>query len=443
MSGLQPPPSTAYREYLEGELASEGERSIHGILAQVARYGLLKFGIACFGAPFETARVLRQVQWGSSARDSDPEYERELLSEDLPTDFDPPQSQEARRREELELLSRSKGQLVGELYSRDGQLTSTPLPSDIVRDPSGYLRQKPIAPMVSSRWPLYLDKKYKGVWGTMGTISRRQGLFSLWQGVTTTWAHDILMDLGRATVEEAIESISVIQNLHIPNLNPVIQEEIVRPSLVAGIAEGIIGTVLAPLELVRIRLITQSVWPGERKYKGLWNALSIISAEEGGRRSLWRYPLLAFSTNLLKPLLKILPVSFVNYYWAPTGDTSLWLSTAWMGLQNLLLCAPLLITLPLETIRRRLLIQAIPSPFHNIDRPFVTRVKTFNPNLSGGDATPYTGALNCLWRMVREEGVGSLYQGWGVEVAAVMASFVTSLLAEYGEEDLGDDDEEL
>lgn len=428
--GALPPPPTAYREYLEGELASEGERSIHGVLTQVVRYGVLKFGVVCFAAPFETARILRQVQWGSSTRDQEPEYEEELQTQELAPDF----------ADEQERLSRSKGHLVGELYARNGQAEALALPSDIVRDPSGYLlpRRDAGAAMAASRWPLHLEKGGgRSIWGTMGTISRRQGLFSLWQGVTTTWTHEILMELGRAAVEEALESISLAHRLHVPRLDPLIEEEVVRPSLIAGLAEAIVGTLLAPLELARLRLIAQSIWPGERKYRSLWGTLSTIAAEEGGGRwSWWRHPGLAFTTHLLRPLLRILPVSLVNYYWAPSGEAApLWLSVAWMGVQNVLLCAPLLVTLPLETIRRRLLVQSVLASRADATRPYVTRVKTAEP--------PYSGALNCLWRMVREEGLGALYQGWGMEVAGALASFATSLLAEYGEEDLGDDDEEL
>ncbi|PJF17456.1 hypothetical protein PSACC_02747 [Paramicrosporidium saccamoebae] len=413
-------PKSAYSEYLDSELASESERSIHSTLTQVGRYALLKFGVAAISSPFETARLLRQIQCNNGDEEE----------EEVPDDVRNAQSawwdatlMDQQRKEREEHFSKRESQRIGEMYASEGNIYGR-IPSDISRDSTGYLSERLPAGYLSSQWPLNLNK-HKSLWGSLGEISRRQGLFSLWQGVMAGWTHEVLMDVGRATVEEALESSNVLRE-HFGPLS-LFAEDVVRPSLIAGVAQGIVGTLLTPVEFVRLRLVAQSVWMPERKYYGFWHALRTISREETGLFGLFKHPILTFTTSFIQPVLRILPVSLLNYYMTPAEDTSLALSIGWIALQNIITCVPLIITMPLETIRRRLLIQCTTSS----RTPYITRVRT---------ARPYSGLLNCLWRMVREEGVASLYQGWGFQVAARTASFATTLLAELGEEDLEDSD---
>lgn len=427
------PPPTAYKEYLDSELASENERSIHGTLSQVARYGLLKFGVLAINGPFETARLLRQIQYGNG------EATEEGDTTDGPDDWKTAQSGlwdssllERQRREREEHLAKKEGPRIGELYASQGETKRATLPSDIARDPSGYISERPLASFSSSQWPLILDKK-RSLWNSMGQIGRKQGLFSLWQGIAAGWTHEVLMDLGRATMEEALESSEWIQRqlrIQTDLSGSIFEEDVLRPSIIAGVAQGIVGTVLSPVELVRLRLVAQTIWIPERKYFGFWDALKTIIREETGILGLFKYPLLTFTSYFMKPVLRILPVSLLNYYFGPDEDSSSMLTMGWIALQNIVMCLPLIITMPLETIRRRLLIQCNTPPGRI---PYVTRVKV--------STRPYTGMVNCLWRMLREEGLSSLYQGWGFQVASSMTAFATTLLAELGEEDFGDEDD--
>jgi fusion and transport protein UGO1 len=421
MSRNYTPPASAYREYLDGELASENERSAHGMLTQIGRYGLLKFGALALGCPFETVRLLCQIQVGSLVED--------VENWEAPST---PSLEEQGREAEL-MLNRSTSRAIGEFYAAGGSMEErerSELPFQISRDPSGYLHERSIPSSMPSQWPLKLNKE-SGLLRTMGHISRRHGLFSLWQGIGAGWTHDVLMDLGRATVEEALEGSQLIEEFHLPTtfISSIFEDEVIRPALIAGLAQGIVGTILSPIEMARLRLMAQSVWPLEQKYSGLLSALSTMRREETGWLGLFRHPFLTFSQYFLSPVLRILPVSLLNFHFGPDDDTSLPFSLAWLAVQNVVMCLPLLFTIPLETIRRRLLVQCLSK---SVYRPYITRVRISD--------TPYSGVLNCLWRMLREEGPGSLYQGWTMQVAATTASFATTLLAELGDEDIDDDD---
>lgn len=428
------PPAAAYQEYLESELASENERSIHGIFTQVTRYGLLKFGAVLFSCPFETVKILRQVQCGSSLDEPHGSDEAKLSREEEGGGGGGGEGDEG----EDTLLppsfvadSERRARAVGMLYANHGQYDRMPLPADISRDPSGYLvRRLPAGPI--SRWPLVLDKR-RSLWHSIGHIGRHQGLLSLWRGTSAAWCQDVLMELGRASIEEALDSCEFIQRLSLPSFGldddaAIMEEDIVKPALIAGLAQGIVGTLLSPLEMVRLRMAVQSVWREEQKYHGLFHTMAtIVREEEGGLLALYRHPLLTFTSHLVRPILHVLPVSLISSFWAPRDDAPLSVSLLWLAVQNLAMCFPLLVTLPLETVRRRLLVQTHPRYSHL--PAFVTRVRLGR----------YEGAINCAWRVLREEGVGALYQGWAMQVAATTASFAMTMLAEMGEEDLGAD----
>lgn len=430
-------PAVAYREYLESELASENERSLHGIFSQVTRYGVLKFGAVVFSCPFETTKILRQVQCGSCVEEQDTGEGKGEGGETRGGDSDlqkvADESQESvllPSRASFVAESEARSRAIGMLYAHEGHFSHQALPADVSRDPSGYLIPSGVSCGYVSKWPLMLNKR-RSVWHSMGEISRHQGLLSLWRGSSAAWCQNVAMDLGRASIEEALESSEFIQRLSLPSFGIeelLMDEEIVKPTLIAGLAQGIVATLLSPLELIRLRLAVQSIWREEQKYNGLFHTMATIVREEGGVAALFRHPILTFTCSFLTPVMRILPVSLIHAYWAPREDSSITTTLLWLALQNVAMCLPHLVTLPLETIRRRLLVQPDPRGHHSA---FISRVKL----------GCYTGVLNCAWRVVREEGVGALYQGWAMQVAATTASLAMTLLAELGEDDLGADED--
>ena len=428
---------SVYKEYLDSELASENERSAHSIAAQIARYGALKFGVLTISHPFDSVRLLRQIQYQgvfivqashSSGGGGNEESHLGPYS-NIPISTDAAK------------LYKQKDPSIGDLYATGGDIGAI-LPSEFTRDPSGYIVQarEQERIQVTSQWPLQLDKNCS-LWNSISQISHQQGLFSIWHGIFAAWTHDILIDLGRATIEEALEGTSFLDadKQQIPFVSSELQEELIRPSLITGLAQGIVGLLLSPLEMIRIRLMAQSVWVTEQKYSGIIHGLRVMHREETGLAGLFHNPVLTFASYFLTPILRMAPITLLNHFvYAPIEPTSFGPSTIWLLIQNLSMCLPLLVTMPLETIRRRLMVQcnaaaAAPSGKMTIKSPYTTRVNT--------SPIPYTGVINCLWRMLREEGVSSLYQGWGFQIASLTASFAATLLADIGEEDLAADDD--
>lgn len=585
---LEPP--SVYREYLDSELASENERTWQGIVAQVARYGALKFGMLTLSHPFDTARLLRQLQYGGivKAGSTHGDGGSTSVGSSPPPKSTPLSSAELRREEGRLRRTPDRSRAISEMFAAAGEQVSL-LPSETMmsttttrastmalrRGASGYLddpndgnggehdghddrydantggarrgermttisgtssagggvenyndndgennptngghgndREGSMAllssalearlPYRTSQWPLILDKK-RSLWGSLGEISRRQGLFSVWRGISAAWAHEILLDLSRATVEEALDSTNIVGEIIMhhaskmlgrggilglnsettgtnagASINEMISsyDDPLRPALTTSLAQGIVATLLAPVEMARVRLMAQSMWPGERKYRGLVHCLRTVAREEGGWLSLFlgRTPVLTFLAGSLKPLLRLLPLTWWESIFMRGGEASTGRQFTWLALQGASLCLPLLFTMPLETVRRRLMVQVqvqrrneadwtntttitasasagateehrhrqqpqqhspqshnYPS-FDEAFVPYITRIRL--------SPIPYTGSFNCVWRMIKEEGVASLYQGWGFQMFSILASWATTLLAEMGEEDLAED----
>lgn len=77
-------------------------------------------------------------------------------------------------------------------------------------------------------------------------------------------------------------------------------------------------------------------------------------------------------------------------------------------------------TLPLETVVTRLQAQHR-LRYMQSGKRYQTMVAT--------SPLPYAGPLDCARRIVDEEGIGSLYRGIGLHMAAVLVEFVSSAIA--------------
>jgi len=137
------------------------------------------------------------------------------------------------------------------------------------------------------------------------------------------------------------------------------------------------GFLLSPLDLIQTRLILQSSLPRYKAYPtGPLSALSQILDEECGLKGVYFHPHLLIPTlldNALRPIVALfLPKMLITYlgYGYISKDTH---PVAW-GLAELAGCLGLLVTLPIETIRRRLQVQdhrdhaAPPAPIHTTQK---------------------------------------------------------------------------
>jgi len=131
-----------------------------------------------------------------------------------------------------------------------------------------------------------------------------------------------------------------------------------------------------------------------RTYSGPFDALRQILAQEGGIRGIYFHPQLLIPTildNGLRPLLHTLMPTLIapRLGFGPhvTADTS---PVAWAFAQVLGSVASLLITLPIETVRRRLQVQT-----RGTAKALRTCVET--------RPVPYNGVVDALWHIVTEE----------------------------------------
>lgn len=161
---------------------------------------------------------------------------------------------------------------------------------------------------------------------------------------------------------------------------------------VAVAANALTSVILAPIDLVRTRLIVQSAQPRHRKYSGPLDALATIAREEGGALSAWcmhphiLYP--ALIDGIVRPLAQFgAPLLVARGLGIEPSVSPVLFALAQFALS----CGSLLVTTPLETVRRRLQAQHR-APLRST---FRTCVET--------RPVPYHGMLDCIYRILTEE----------------------------------------
>lgn len=180
-----------------------------------------------------------------------------------------------------------------------------------------------------------------------------------------------------------------LTSLFFPSLSPFHQP----PMMVAVVSHLITGFLVSPLDLVRTRLIVQSFTARYQKYTGPLDALSQIARDEGGIRGMYLHPHLLVPTlldNGLRPLVSLaLPGMLTSYFgWGHiTEDTH---PIGWGMAELGGSCLGLLVTLPIETIRRRLQVQV---------RGTATAVKGCVETRPAG----YNGVVDAIWHILTEE----------------------------------------
>jgi mitochondrial fusion and transport protein UGO1 len=150
---------------------------------------------------------------------------------------------------------------------------------------------------------------------------------------------------------------------------------------------------LSPLDLIRTRLIVQSFNERYRTYRGPLDALRQISREEGGLTGIYLHSQLllpAIIDNTLRPLLALgLPPLLAARLFpsALSPDTH---PLAWGFVEFASTCIGLLISLPFETVRRRLQVQS-----RGNARSLRACVET--------RPIPYNGIIDAFWHILTEE----------------------------------------
>lgn len=230
----------------------------------------------------------------------------------------------------------------------------------------------------------------------------------------------------------------------------------VKPLAITVASHLITGFILSPLDLVRTRLIAQTSLTSHRTYSGPVAALREIYHKEGGLAGMYLHPNLLIPTiieNTLRPLLALSAPLFIERTLFVTEESH---PVAYQAAELLFSSATLLLTLPIETARRRLQVQTRGSG------RFQTCVET--------RPSPYTGVFDVLWKVLTEErslpttlrrrrmssqgreteeevkekrswlastGIGQLYRGFGMGMGASGVVFLLATLAGGDSSDAG------
>ncbi|RXW22895.1 hypothetical protein EST38_g2943 [Candolleomyces aberdarensis] len=202
-------------------------------------------------------------------------------------------------------------------------------------------------------------------------------------GLLTSTVTEILS----TTLQPLIDAF--LQSLFFPSLSPFHQ-----PPLILPVASHVItGFILSPLDLIRTRLIVQSFTSRHRRYTGPIDALKQILRDEGGLKGIYLHPQLLIPTLLdsaIRPLIALsLPGTVASSFIGPHGSPDSHPQTFAFS-ELVAACLGLFVTLPVETIRRRLQVQV---------RGTATPMKAcveLRP-------APYNGMVDTFWHILTEE----------------------------------------
>ncbi|KAF9458351.1 mitochondrial carrier domain-containing protein [Collybia nuda] len=410
------------------------------LLKTLVASAVLQYSSTAIAMPWEVGKLLLQVQW-------------------VPRDAGEPEEPEITEDNDDALSDSSND----DSYFADPHSTSTArLAAPRPTDDQGYVIRRSVLE-VSTR-PEYIIPvgSADGVWGMMKRIGRfrGEGWLALWKGLLTS----CLTEIVSSTLQPLIHNF--LQSLFLPTLSPFHQPPILLP-----VASHLItGFLLSPLDLIRTRLIIQSFTPRYRTYSGPLDALSQILRDEGGLKGIYLHPHLLLPTlidNTLRPVVSLaLPGALAAYLGAQISEEVN--PIAW-GLAELGgSCIGLLVTLPFETIRRRLqaqvrgtakpmkgCVELRPAPYNGIvdtfwhilteersDLPIIRQRKRrgSQANAKGKERAnmeqeEQDGEENEGW--LKNTGIGQLYRGLGMRLGASAIVFLLVLLSGGEEGDGG------
>ncbi|KAF8078324.1 mitochondrial carrier domain-containing protein [Lyophyllum atratum] len=343
------------------DLSEPSGVNVTNLFKALVASALLQYSSTAIAMPWEVAKLLLQVQW-------------------VPRDAGEP--------EELELVEDNDDALSDssndDSYFADPH--TTPIRHNVPHptDDQGYVIRRSVHEEGTRPEYIIPVGSADGVWGMIKRIVRfrGEGWLALWKGLLTSCITEMLS----STMQPLIHNF--LQSLFFPSMTPFHQPPILLP-----IASHLItGFILSPLDLIRTRLIVQSSLPRYRKYKGPLDALSQILRDEGGLKGIYFHPHLFIPTiidNTLRPVVSLAFPSMLAGYLGinVSEETNPW---AWGLVELGGSCLGLLVTLPFETIRKRLQVQV-----RGTAKPLKGCVE-LRP-------APYNGVVDAFWHILTEE----------------------------------------
>ncbi|KAI8808886.1 mitochondrial carrier domain-containing protein [Cladochytrium replicatum] len=405
---------------LTGELSTLSTLDdVDGPLGQLFAYAFVKFVSLTMVCPLEVATILQQVQYKPSdsyrakyTRRIAAGHDSDFYGDETDHEYIPPSDDSDSDACDGDASDFAADEPAAARFRAAAAATrSPPRISESVKktgvDIDGYLTRASFEEDDPTRPPYQLGPLDGSTWSVMYKVAahKDEGITSLWKGNFTSWLYDMAQLLLQPTMEGLLSDALQMQNA---GINLVDQENLLPNFGTILASHAISGWLLSPLELARTRLIVQTKNRFHRKYYGTWHCLSTIYREEGGFRGLW------FGRNFFPAILQHTVAPFFKYgtsviiqrvFNILPQDSPYLYGMCEFGLGTL----ELVLTLPLETIRRRLQLQpsistgftqppvaALIVPRSKLGRDFETSVEM--------SRVPYTGLWDCAWRMIYEEG---------------------------------------
>ncbi|KAI9137365.1 hypothetical protein BKA69DRAFT_1031595, partial [Paraphysoderma sedebokerense] len=263
-------------------------------------------------------------------------------------------------------------------------------------DSDGYLLRKSIDD-ITTRPSYMLPPLEGGVWDTVKTIAKHkdEGYMSLWKGQFTNWLFDLLNDMFQPSVESVISESFDLYDDTIPLIdldNPV-------PNLIAMVAShAIVGVALSPLEIVRTRLIIQPTSPhahSSTKPQGFVSTLRSLFSHPSSNPYLQSHLLIpSILYHTVHPLIQLsLPLIIDRIF----GVSPVYSPGRYMILELLGNIAEIGILLPIETVRRRLMVIEKSPQIQETQKIGMSSCVDLRP-------IGYSGFWDCFFSIIREEG---------------------------------------
>lgn len=201
------------------------------------------------------------------------------------------------------------------------------------------------------------------------------------------WLYEVLWGITQPVLEGCLNDLFGLYDDTIP----LMYLDRVAPNMITLVVSHIVvGVLLSPLEVIRTRLIVQSASPLNHKYHGATHALRTMCNEEGGLRQIYLTNLIpTILYHTVRPLLSSsVPVIIDRLLHISASDAPVLYGLAEMTINTL----GLIVTLPLETIRKRLQCQINSTSTARFDTAVAIR------------PVPYKGVLDALYKIMKEEG---------------------------------------
>lgn len=372
----------------------EADASISDIFRVLLAGGALQYTSTCLAMPFEVGKLLLQVQWvprddvwisitqqatlaqrrtvtttrqpkaarpQSQDEESPDAWEQEVAPEANEWDEEANAHQDELEDELFEADLSDEDD--ADAYFRDVTSKSSRPDTSLYSgrkkrrmvDASGYVMRKSVYDQ-GARPEFVMPVVVRGgVWEMMKAVGRgKEGWLGLWKGSLTSF----ILEVTSSTIQPVISSVL---SLFAPTaLSPLPLAYAPYPYKTLGLllsSHLITGILVSPLDLVRTRLIAQSTLPAHRKYSGPYDAIKKTFREEGGWKTAYLHPNLLIPTILdftLRPLLSLSAPLLIEHTLRLEPNTHpISYAIAELAISTASLC----ITLPIETVRRRLQLQ--------------------------------------------------------------------------------------